>query len=550
MKSKYYKLKNGGVLIHNADIEADLKNFENCAIEKDESVKDCGIIAPVFFDDKGKIFFHGGYITTKTYMPMPFASGEEDIGQFDEFRPVQITPLYLAYISPKLVKRLPPPKGLGENPFEDSDYCLQAKEMGYKTYINKYPSAIKKTTYENETELPKAKEKLQKQYTKFQKKWDKYINAQTSMPVVLHSHVGFPGGYNVHARKLAQALVENGLKLYYAFIGGGNPDEPVTNNFMVDDLRNDMGSMRMPQITLGTGLLLFKNSGDYKIGFTTTEVDGIPKDWVKVLNEMDEVWTTAEFCVKVFKKSGVKVPIYNMGEGVDPAYYNPDIKEFLFTPHKGFTFVSNFAWGKRKGVDVLFKAFQDEFSEKEDVQLVCNCLPSYQGHDILQEIKNLKLRDDRANITVIDRKLEDYEMPQFYTAGNCYVMPTRGEGFGLPLLEALACGLPIISTNCTGQIDFLKKNGKELPGVHLIKTKKELYDGSDSVYYYGFNWHKPDLMDLRKKMRYVFENAMEEKEKALKSSEYIRQNWNWDIAAKKVIKRIKEIYEERKICKK
>jgi hypothetical protein len=547
VKVAYRELSNGGLIVFNQDIEISLEYAEDELTKKAAENPKAGIFAPVFFDKKGKIFFHGANVLTRTLVPMPIAAEEKFVNQYPDDRTVECSPLYFAYITSELRRELPIPPDLGKDPFSDADYCLSAAELGFATMVVPSVHATKKHTYEAEQKTAGWQEYLHEKYGWFKKRWEKELAQRRRLPLVLQSHTGFKGGYNMHARKLAEALVKKGINLHYAFIGGSNADEPTTNNYLVDDLRNDYGRMDYPQIVLGVGELCFKNSGKYKIGFTTTEVDGIPPAWVKILNQMDEVWTTADFCVDVFKKCGVKVPIFNMGEGIDPGYFHPEIYPMEYQPEGEFRFVSCFAWGKRKGNDVLFKAYQEEFKKDEPVRLVCNCLPSYAGHDIFAEIKGMKLRDDSAPITVIDKGLEDYEVPQFYLSGDCFVLPTRGEGFGLPLLEALACGLPVITTGITGQVDYLKKNGKPRPGVHLISAKPARFDGNDSVYYYGFNWTDPNKDELKKAMRFVYENWQKEREKAEKGSAEVRRDFSWDKAADRVIRRLEILKQKGKI---
>jgi glycosyltransferase involved in cell wall biosynthesis len=50
------------------------------------------------------------------------------------------------------------------------------------------------------------------------------------------------------------------------------------------------------------------------------------------------------------------------------------------------------------------------------------------------------------------------DIPRLYAAVDCFVLPTRGEGWGLPIFEAMAMGLPVIATNWSGQVDFMNEN--------------------------------------------------------------------------------------------
>ena len=502
------------------------------------------LLCPVYFDTKGDIFYHGGGFTIFEKLPHPEAQAESDRNQYPKIRQVDFSPLWAFAISNEALKKLGQPKEMDKNIYTHADFCARALKFNFKILVD--PKI--KLTYIRVYNLAKERQswikKLKKAKKLFNKEHGKFLDSRYRLPTVFHSHTGFPGGYCLHSRSLVKKLVEKKIKIHYKFIGGCNDDEPLADDFLVDDLRNNMGSMKLPQITLSTGLNCFSNSGKYKIAFTTTEVDGIPRDWVRVLNEMNEVWTTSEFAKKAFICSGVKPPIFNMREGVDPNYFHPKAKPFENNAKRNFLFISNFAWGRRKGVDLLFKAFSQEFSYSEDVALVLKVLPSYHAANIKADMANMYHRSDGAPIIVWDTVLPAYLLSGFYTAGQCLVFPTRGEGFGLPPIEALACGVPAIVTGYSGQMDYLVKSGCPLPGVELIDYKIEKFDGSDSIYYHGFNWAVPSVKHLRQLMRKVFTNYKEYKQGAMETSKYIRKEWSWDKVSDLVINRLEEIHKK------
>jgi len=502
---------------------------------------DFDILAPVYLDSKGEIFYHGGGITPFEYLPHPEAQAEPVRNQYPKPRVVDFSPLWAFVISNEVLRALYSNPEFDKNIYTHADFCVRARKLGFKITVTPDVKLVYTKIYTLVKESPMWISALKRSRKKFIEDHGEWLDSQYRLSTVFHTHTGYPGGYCGHAKNIIKALVKKGVKIHYKFIGGCNDDEPLADDFLVDDLRCDMGSMKMPQITLSTGLNSFSNSGKYKIGFTTTEVDGIPTDWVRVLNEMDEVWTTSEFAKKSFEKSGVKPPIFNMREGIDPNYFHPDIKPFENNVQKKFLFISNFAWGRRKGIQELFEAFSKEFSYKEDVAMVIKALPSYHGMDVKKDMAELYHRSDSAPIIVWDAVLPSHLLSGFYTAGNCLVFPSRGEGFGLPPLEALACGVPVITTNYSAPPEYLKKDGEVLPGVELIDYKIKPFDGSDSIYYHGFNWALPSVSHLRRLMRKVFNNYEKYKAGALESSEYIREEWTWDKSADLVIERLEAI---------
>jgi len=264
-------------------------------------------------------------------------------------------------------------------------------------------------------------------------------------------------------------------------------------------IKQETQAKDFPRLLFAMELITLRTPETIKYAFTTTEVDGIPGNWVKCLNEMDEVWVTSKFSAKAFKKSGVVKPIHVIYEGVDPDFFHPNIAPFANPPKEKFRFFTNFAWGKRKGVDVLFKAFREEFSDKEDVCLMVKTLKSYHGHKIKDELKLVYDRKGAAKVYVYDIEIQKYELGRMYKMGNVFLWPSRGEGFGLPPLEALACGMPVIASNHSAHLEYLLKDGKPRPGVILLDGKIQKCDRSDSLYYPGFNWFNPSVADLRRK---------------------------------------------------
>ena len=127
---------------------------------------------------------------------------------------------------------------------------------------------------------------------------------------------------------------------------------------------------------------------------------------------------------------------------------------------------------------------------------------------------------------------------------HAFVLPTGGEGWGCPPTQALACGLPVIVTDCQGPGEVMRDDdGKPFPGVYFVPGKMEP-SRVQHEYYDGGNWCAAEVADIRKAMREVFENYDHWKEQALIGSQMVREQRSGLVMARAVKARLQQIYEE------
>jgi len=284
--------------------------------------------------------------------------------------------------------------------------------------------------------------------------------------------------------------------------------------------------------------------GNKRVIFTMLEVDKIPPFWVKALNTLDQVWTPSKWGKKVFKSSGVKRPVKVVPLGVDLNIFNP-YRDPLVQKEDNFRFLFVGKWETRKGVDILVKAFSDEFKQNEKVELmlVCGTAKWFQPNfNIFNELLSLRLPQDRAGLKIVEGIIPKYEdMGRIYTSADCFVAPTRGEGWNLPLLEAMATRLPCISTNWSGQTEFINdKNCYLLNDFTLVSAsgKQQL----SNIFLQFGKWAEPNPEELKEKMRYVFDNQNEAKKKAKKAYNTAKK-FTWENTANIIYKHLMKMIE-------
>jgi glycosyltransferase involved in cell wall biosynthesis len=279
------------------------------------------------------------------------------------------------------------------------------------------------------------------------------------------------------------------------------------------------------------------------IGRTMFETDRIPDGWLEKCNAMDEVWVPSAFNFETFLRAGVKEhKLRTMQEGEDTNRFRPENPPFRIPGARGFNFLSIFQWTERKGPDVLLKAFISEFKEDEDVALILRCYGrSGPDSDLLPELlyyieRELHVPLEKTPpVLLIPGFIPNDELPRLYTSADCFVLPTRGEGWGRPYVEALCSEMPVIATRWSGQMDFLHDANSYLIDYKLAPTPLDL------ELFAGHQWAEPDVDHLRSLMRHVFTHRAEAREKACIGRKEIVEKFSYGVIMKRWIEEIERL---------
>jgi len=265
----------------------------------------------------------------------------------------------------------------------------------------------------------------------------------------------------------------------------------------------------------------------------------------------------SEWSASILRKYLPDRPIYAIKTGVDTSIYTEEGDRFDFKPNiKGFVFLSVFAWNYRKGPDVLCKAYFDEFSQADDVSLLI--MSRYQSGRTRHHREKIRLdidkymesypNKDMPHVVRFNQMLPESDMPKLYRAADAFILTTRGEGGGLPPLEASLCGLPIIMTNCSGQQGYLRDDNAYMIDIDRIAP---VQPGQMHLHYWdGHEFPQltsPSVHDqVKQHMRRVYENQSEARQRNRKMQQLIHQEFTWTHTANAAIERLKEINKKLK----
>lgn len=546
---KQIKLESGDVIVVHKDVVGHLTRWIDSLYKASKELKDFGMLSALILDTNHNIHFAGGYFSPKSSIPMSFGMGEKYYGQYPGTRQVDVFPMYCALISKEVVEKIGIPENLGQNIFIDADYCLNVAQLGYRLYATDKITVVYQGGVKSKEEMRDYTNMFNMEGAEFVKKWGGIIQSHYKYPVLYVAKASGSSGFSRAARGYMHGLTDVGVNVYFEPLDTLIDSVEASSDEVCNSLLEGRGDMLMPQVIWGQAPFFIKNSGIYKIGHCEFETDEAPESWIRYCNMMDELWVPTEWDKEKFKKAGVQVPIYVIYQGIDPNYFHPNYAPMQTPATETFKFLMNGAWFPRKNIRNLVIAFQAEFKKGEDVCLIVKTMDLGLNKGIENEIKAIPEMPNSANVYIKEEDYKDEEMPSLYTTADCFVMPTRGEGWGLPIFEALACGVPVITTGYSAPFEMLRdKKGKVYEGVHFIDyTTAKATD--PYVYMEGKTWAEPNLMQLRKLMRQVYNNRAEEKQKALKTSEIIRKRFAWTECAKQVRDRLIDIYANKLIKK-
>lgn len=255
---------------------------------------------------------------------------------------------------------------------------------------------------------------------------------------------------------------------------------------------------------------------DHIILNTVWETSRIPSKWLDTIQSFDAVCVPCTNNVVALMDSGISVPIFLVPHGADTVTFTPENKKLIMNETTGkFVFLSVFDFQHRKNPETLLKAYWEEFSLTDEVLLLIKTYGAPRKHILLAINKYKKVLgfdEETAPFLIITGVIGEKQLKSLYTLANAFVLPTRGEGVGLPFIESLSSGIPVIATGWGGQMDFLHENNSFIVDYHLCtpSTKSNpLGTVSPDIYEDDRQqWAEVDLVDLKKQMRNAYENPM------------------------------------------
>ena len=296
------------------------------------------------------------------------------------------------------------------------------------------------------------------------------------------------------------------------------------------------------------------------------EADGVTPEQLERLGRMGEVWVPTGWHAAKLREAGLSAErVHTVAQGVDTEHFHPGARKMQLPPpgaqlvfgssrdvfrrtgsdvgepRRPFVFTSVFKWERRKGWDLLLAAYLEEFSASEDVALVLVTQPFHSTDDFPGEMRGWA--QDRGHkkahepaVYVTGERVSDENLPGLYTASGAFVLATRGEGWGRPVGEAMACGVPAVVTNWSGPSTFVS----EVNGFPVEVERLSEAEGFDA----GLQWAEPSVDSLQRRMREAFADRASTRERGSRARKLMETEYSLAAAAEQVLRRLEEIQLE------
>lgn len=241
------------------------------------------------------------------------------------------------------------------------------------------------------------------------------------------------------------------------------------------------------------------------IAYTTWETWPAPYELCESLEDsFDLVLVPSDFCKRTLVKG--KFPRARcevVPHCFDPEAWRPTAKR---NDKDVCTFVSVLSWNARKNPFGLLRAYLTEFEVHEPVVLRL-LVPWHIERDI--EVLKIGAQLEDYPAVDIENSVSDAGYEAFLRSGDCYVTASRGEGWDLPLFDAVTATIPVIAHQFGGARDYLTAYpGWREYGFQMTPTILPITDRGSGARLLGPEfvtgrqaWAEPDLAALRTKMR-------------------------------------------------
>lgn len=352
--------------------------------------------------------------------------------------------------------------------------------------------------------------------------------------ILLRAPLLSQSGYGVHSRQVARWLfdradTQGNLEVHTELLNWGSTPW-YTNQYALDGLigrcfQASANRLDMYDVTIQLQLPneWYPEKGKFNIGMTAgVESTMCHPGWVDAINKMNLVIVPSEFTKETLMRSGkTTTPIVVVPESFPDALLEQESTEKLSL---GLETKFNFlvfgqatggdAAADRKNLPYTLKWLFEAFHDKPDVGVILKTnmgrfsdIDKMTCEHMLKKLLAEINKPEHPKFYLLHGDMSEREVAALYREPSikALVTLTHGEGFGLPILEAAASGVPVIATNWSAHTEFLK-HGKYIEIDHkLAQIPQARVD--NHIWMQGSQWAEVNEAEFKKKVIRFYENS-------------------------------------------
>jgi glycosyltransferase involved in cell wall biosynthesis len=393
--------------------------------------------------------------------------------------------------------------------------------------------------------------------------WSTAEDSSKGMLIHLLAHSNPFIGFGNHALNLCQQL-----KLLTA---GAKIELIITDPYNRESLENSLKNLKsignqksIVNVMLGDGktshqfLNLFPGE---KATYTVFESDLLPIGWKENLEQSELILTASQWGAEIIRREVPGKSIEIVPEGVDISLYHQwnrptDSKPWSRNSQSTdpfehcFNFLSIGKFEARKSFEELIEAYATNFAEKPDTRLLLR-LHNVFRDGYMDEVNRLIPAELRNQILIIKGSkngsmLSPEQMAHLHRISHCFVYPSKGEGWGLPLIEAISSGTPFLATHYSGQTEYLRYCQQSFSQIKFdVKTIAD----TEFFKFHRFKpaampcWAMPQVRSIGENMKSIYENWQAIRQQAKTNADAIHRNFSWNISAKIFLDKILDHFQ-------
>jgi glycosyltransferase involved in cell wall biosynthesis len=255
----------------------------------------------------------------------------------------------------------------------------------------------------------------------------------------------------------------------------------------------------------GEDLGRFRSADELYVN-TMWETSRLPADWPRRLNRARAVIVPTRWAAGVFQASGVTVPIEVVPQGIDP-----DVYRYEERPDRaGLTTLMVGVFVPRKNMEYGIAAWKEAFAGDPDARLI-----------VKSRFRARAYEPDDARIRFVDSEEPTRGIAHWYRQADV-LMALGNEGFGLPLVEAMAVGLPVIALDSEGQGDVCEDAADHVLAVPPARWQPVEEPPYGSCGVRGI----PAVSDVADRLRWVDTHRAEARTLGRAASAWVHQHRN------------------------